>query len=121
MKRIQFKRVTVLLLAAIIVSPTTLLADDKKPSANVQQPAQTATESGVSAPKGKLTDDENPLMIGKRNINAHQINFYSLNKEVNMGRQLAADVDRQGKFIDDPVVTEYVNRVGQNLALHSDA
>ena len=121
MKSIRFKRVTVLLLAAMIVSPTTLLADDKKPAAN-QQPAQATTESGgVGAPKGKLNDDENPLMIGKRNINSHQINFYSLNKEVNMGRQLAADVDRQGKFVEDPVVNEYVNRVGQNLALHSDA
>ena len=120
MKSIRFKRVTVLLLAAMIVSPATLLADDTKPAAN-QEPAQAATESGVSAPKGKLNDDENPLMIGKRNINSHQINFYSLNKEVNMGRQLAADVDRQGKFVEDPVVSEYVNRVGQNIALHSDA
>jgi len=121
MKSIRFKRVTVLLLAAMIVTPTTLFADDKKPAAN-QDPAQTSTDSGgVGAPKGKLADDENPLMIGKRNINSHQINFYSLNKEVNMGRQLAADVDRQGKFVEDPVVTEYINRVGQNIALHSDA
>jgi len=120
MKTMLLKRATVLMLAAIIVSPTTLLADDKKPTPN-QEPAQASTESGVGAPKGKLTDDENPLMIGKRNINAHQINFYSLNKEVGLGRQLAADVDRQGKFIEDPVVTEFVNRVGQNIALHSDA
>jgi len=120
MKATPFKRATVILLAALFVSPTTLFADDKKDNNN-QQPAQASTESGVSAPKGHLADDENPLMIGKRNINAHQINFYSLNKEVAMGRQLAADVDRQGKFIDDPVVSEYVNRVGQNLALHSDA
>ena len=120
MKTMLLKRATVLMLAAIIVSPTTLLADDKKPTPG-QEPAQASTESGVGAPKGKLSDDENPLMIGKRNINAHQINFYSLNKEVNMGRQLAADVDRQGKFVEDPVVSEYVNRVGQNLALHSDA
>ena len=120
MKSTRFRRVTVLLLAVMIVSPTTLLADDKKPAA--QEPAQAATDSGgVGAPKGKLNDDENPLMIGKRNINSHQINFYSLNKEVNLGRQLAADVDRQGKFVEDPVVNEYVNRVGQNLALHSDA
>lgn len=119
MKAIPFKRTTVLLLAAMFVSPTALFADDKKPAA--QPPAKASTEAGVSAPKGKLSDDENPLMIGKRNINSHQINFYSLNKEVNLGRQLAADVDRQGKFIEDPVVTEYVNRVGQNLALHSDA
>ncbi|MEK6322780.1 MAG: M48 family metallopeptidase [Acidobacteriota bacterium] len=121
MKATRFKRVTVLLLAGMIVSPTTLLADDKKPSTDSQQPAQASTDSGVSAPKGKLADDENPMMIGKRNINSHQINFYSLNKEVNLGRQLAADVDRQGKFVDDPVVSEYVNRVGQNIALNSDA
>ena len=120
MKMMLLKRATVLMLAAIIVSPTTLLADDKKPTPG-QEPAQASTESGVGAPKGKLTDDENPLMIGKRNINAHQINFYSLQKEVGLGRQLAADVDRQGKFIEDPVVTEFVNRVGQNIALHSDA
>lgn len=121
MKSIRFKRVTVMLLAAMIVSPSALFADDNKPAAN-QQPAQASTDSGgVGAPKGKLSDDENPLMIGKRNINSHQINFYSLNKEVNMGRQLAADVDRQGKFVEDPVVNEYVNRVGQNIALHSDA
>jgi len=121
MKNMLFKRATVLLLAAMIGFPATLLAadgDDKKPVAD-NKPA--ATDSGVSAPKGKLADDENPLMIGKRDINKHQINFYSLNKEVAMGRQLAADVDRQGKFIEDPVVVEYVNRVGQNLALHSDS
>ena len=38
-----------------------------------------------------------------------------------MGRELAAEVDRQAKFIDDPMITEYVNRVGQNIVLHSDA
>src|SRR5215510_3205181 len=117
MKKFLFKRVTVLTLAAMFVFPASLLADDKKPSDNKQP----STDNGVGAPKGHLSDDENPLMIGKRDINKHQIDFYSLNKEVALGRQLAADVERQGKFIDDPVVTEYVNRVGQNLALHSDA
>src|SRR5215510_241060 len=121
MKSLVFKRVTVLVLVAIIGSPVTLLAQDNKSAGNNQDPAQASTDSGVGAPKGKLDESENPLLIGKRNINKHQINFYSLNKEVNLGRQLAADVDRQGKFIDDPVVTEFVNRVGQNIALHSDA
>ncbi len=121
MKHFRFKRATVLMMAAIIGSPTALLAQDKSPATNKKAPAVTSTDNGASAPKGKLSDDENPLMIGKRDINKHQINFYSLNREVALGRQLAADVDRQGKFIDDPVVTEYVNRVGQNLALHSDS
>src|SRR3989442_12909268 len=34
---------------------------------------------------------------------------------------LAAQVDKEAKFIDDPIITEYVNRVGQNIVLHSDA
>jgi predicted Zn-dependent protease len=45
----------------------------------------------------------------------------SLEKEVALGRQLAAQVDREAKFVDDPVITEYINRVGQNVVLHSDA
>jgi predicted Zn-dependent protease len=44
-----------------------------------------------------------------------------LDKEVSLGRQLAAEVERQAKFIDDPVITEYINRVGQNVVLHSDS
>jgi predicted Zn-dependent protease len=40
---------------------------------------------------------------------------------VRLGRQLAAEVDKEAKFVDDPIITEYVNRVGQNIVLHSDA
>ncbi|HMG32782.1 MAG TPA: M48 family metallopeptidase [Blastocatellia bacterium] len=117
------KRVAAIALALLFALPTTLLADskDNKPTATKPDDKTAASQADASAPKGKLSEEENPLLIGKRNINKHQIDFYSLNKEVALGRQLAADVDRQGKFIDDPVVTEYVNRVGQNLALHSDA
>lgn len=68
-----------------------------------------------------LSERENPELIGKRNINKHQINFYSLDKEVAVGRQFAAEVDRSAKFVEDPIITEYINRVGQNLVLHSDA
>ena len=38
-----------------------------------------------------------------------------------MGKQLAEEVQRQAKLMDDPIITEYVNRVGQNLARNSDA
>lgn len=73
--------------------------------------------------KGKnlLKDKENPLMIGKRDINKGNWNFYSADKEMGIGRQLAADIDSKAKFITDPLVTEYVNRVGQNIVLRSDA
>ncbi|MCS6885794.1 MAG: M48 family metallopeptidase [Acidobacteriota bacterium] len=71
--------------------------------------------------KVKLKDKENPEKIGKRDINNNQINFYSLEREIAIGQQLAAETERQLKLIDDPVVTEYINRLGQNIALNSDA
>lgn len=76
-----------------------------------------------SAPKPAepLKDNENPLMIGKRDINKRSIDFYSLEKEARIGRELAAQVEQKGKFITDPVVNEYINRLGQNIVLHSDA
>ncbi len=81
-----------------------------------QQPAQ--TKSGKP-----LSTNEDPDMIGKRNLNKGLVAKISgsTEKEVKLGRELAAEVDRQSKFIDDPVVTEYINRVGQNIVLHSDA
>jgi predicted Zn-dependent protease len=81
------------------------------------------TAAPAAAPNKTLSTNENPDMIGKRNINKGIIAGMSgsTEKEVRIGRELAAEVDRQAKFIDDPVITEYVNRVGQNIVLHSDA
>jgi beta-barrel assembly-enhancing protease len=123
MKINLLKRVTVLLLAALIGMPTALFADEKKDSKDTKdaKDKQAVQQTATHDVKGQLGEDEDPRLIGKRNINKRQINFYSLDKEVALGRRLAAQVDQQGKFIDDPIVTEYVNRVGQNIALHSDA
>ncbi|HEX8772408.1 MAG TPA: M48 family metallopeptidase [Pyrinomonadaceae bacterium] len=70
-----------------------------------------------------LSTNEDPTKIGKRKINSGPIASMSgsLESEVALGRQLAAEVDRQAKFIEDPEITEYINRVGQNIVLHSDA
>jgi beta-barrel assembly-enhancing protease len=58
--------------------------------------------------------------IGNRNI-GKGVNFYSIEKEIALGKALAQEVERSSKMIDDPVITEYVNRVGQNLVRNSDA
>ena len=88
-------------------------------AANKTQPAPASTSSS----KKPLSVNEDPSLIGKRNINKGIIAKMSgsTEKEVRIGRELAAEVDRQAKFIDDPAITEYVNRVGQNIVLHSDA
>ncbi len=49
------------------------------------------------------------------------IYFYSIEREIALGKGLAQEVERTSKLIDDPVVVEYVNRVGQNLVRNSDA
>lgn len=88
---------------------------------NKAQPS--ATEQKNEARRRPLSSNEDPRLVGKRKINSGIFAKMSgsLESEVRLGRQLAAEVDRQAKFIDDPVITEYVNRVGQNLVLHSDA
>ena len=83
--------------------------------------ADTKAESKEKEKKVKpLKDKEDPLKIGKRKLNGG-INFYSTEKEMNLGRQMAAEIDSKSKFITDPLITEYVNRVGQNIVLRSDA
>jgi beta-barrel assembly-enhancing protease len=63
---------------------------------------------------------KDPDEIGNRNVSGG-VNFYSLEKEIAIGKQLAQEVQRQAKLVEDPIVAEYVNRVGQNLVRNSDA
>lgn len=73
---------------------------------------------------GALAKEKNkkkdPDEIGNRDV-GKGVNFYSLEKEIALGKQLAQEVEREAKVIDDPVIAEYVNRVGQNLVRNSDA
>ena len=85
------------------------------------QPAQgPAPVTQQDDPKVKAGSEADVSAIGNRNV-GHGLNFYSLEHEIALGKQLSAEVERQAKFINDPVVVEYVNRVGQNLVRNSDA
>lgn len=91
-------RVPVAVLAAISLMPVGAFAGDKKPGDKKKDPEE----------------------IGNRDV-GKGVNFYSLEKEIALGKQLAQEVERQAKIIDDPIIAEYVNRVGQNLVRNSDA
>ena len=84
-----------------------------------QQPAasQPVQQQETVKPKNSKEDVE---AIGNRSV-GKGMNLYSLEREIGLGKQLAQEVERSSKLIDDPVVTEYVNRVGQNLVRNSDA
>src|SRR3954447_7374926 len=57
--------------------------------------------------------------IGSRDV-SKGVNLYSIEKEIAMGKSYAQEIERQARIIDDPVISEYVNRVGQNLVRNSD-
>ncbi len=73
-------------------------------------------------PSGSFAEDKknDPDEIGNRDV-GKGVNFWSLEKEIALGKQLANEVERQAKMVDDPIIGEYVNRIGQNLVRNSDA
>ncbi len=72
----------------------------------------------VNAYSGNNKKD--PDEIGNRDV-GKGVNFYSIEKEIALGKQLATEVERQARIVDDPVIAEYVSRIGQNLVRNSDA
>jgi beta-barrel assembly-enhancing protease len=93
---------------------------ENKPAAQKAPAVQTAANSKT------LDVKDDPSQIGKRKINNGSDKLFgwlggSQEKEMAIGRQLALQVEQQSKLVEDPIVTEYVNRVGQNVVLHSDA
>ena len=64
--------------------------------------------------------EKDPDEIGNRDV-GKGVNFYSIEKEIALGKQMAQEVERQAKIVDDPIIAEYVNRIGQNLVRNSDA
>src|SRR6202007_873691 len=79
-----------------------------------QQPVE---QKDTVHPRNSKEDVE---AIGNRRLRKGP-NFYSLEREIALGKQLAQEVERSARLVDDPDVTEYVNRVGQNLVRNSDS
>jgi beta-barrel assembly-enhancing protease len=80
------------------------------------QPDQNGMMPGVKA--GSI-DDVNA--VGTRCIGCRGVgNWYSTESEIKMGKQYADEIEKSTRFINDPVVTEYVNRIGQNIVKNSD-
>ncbi|OFW07149.1 MAG: peptidase M48 [Acidobacteria bacterium RIFCSPLOWO2_12_FULL_59_11] len=71
--------------------------------------------------KDKSKDSRDDVeAIGDRDV-GDGMNFYSLEKEIALGKALAQQVEQQSRLVMDPVVAEYVNRLGQNIVRNSDA
>jgi predicted Zn-dependent protease len=108
-------------------APPTTDPDDGQPKASDIQNAPkrapaalpTQDDSQIKHDGGKTDIDA----VGNRNVGCGRGvgNWYSVEKQVAMGRSFAQQIEAQVKLVNDPVVTEYVNRIGQNLVRNSDA
>jgi predicted Zn-dependent protease len=91
------------------------------PSQQPQTQDQTTTSDENETMKGvKAGSEKDVNAVGNRGV-GKGVNLYSLQREIALGKQAAMEVEKTAKMINDPVVTEYVNRVGQNLVRNSDA
>ena len=90
-------------------------------------PAGTATTASTTSPPApgakpdpNLPPKYNVALIGQRNVGGG-LDFYSLEREMALGRQLSQEVESSARLVTDPVINEYINRIGQNLVRNSDA
>lgn len=121
----MFRKVFVLFWAVILAATLALAqsssdqSKDSKDSKDTKQSNDSKDEDSFY--HGTGINDINA--IGARNVGCNRGlgNWYSLNSQVKMGQEFARQVEATGHLITDPVVNEYINRLGQNLARNSDS
>ncbi len=112
-EKLTLRTILALGMAFAVAAPPVWAQDQTKPD-------EKKTEQKKTAEKKKSKDPKKDVdAIGERNV-GKGMNWYSIEKEIGLGKGLAQEIERQAKIIDDPVISEYVNRVGQNLVRNSD-
>jgi hypothetical protein len=72
-------------------------------------------------PHIKKGSEDDVNAIGTRNIGKRGLgNWYSVNGEIGMGKQYSEEIEKSAHLVTDPVIVEYVNRIGQNIVKNSD-
>ena len=130
----------VIALALLVIASSSALGQQGYPVQDPANPAPAQNQTQTqTAPAPATVPDEPPSKpdknapspstlknidaIGNRNVgcNTGAGNWYSLEKQVAMGQQYSQQVEHGVKLVQDPVITEYVNRIGQNLVRNSDS
>jgi predicted Zn-dependent protease len=99
-------------------------APNQKPTPPADAPAPASPGDAPKATHDKSKNDVDD--IGNRNVSKAGSgkgigDWYSYDTEIKMGKQYAMMVEQSARLVKDPVITEYVNRIGQNLVRNSDA
>lgn len=112
----QYAAISALAVLLVAASPAILASSDKYP----QDPQ---TQKSEQRPKVKEGSKDDIDAIGNRDIGGGKGlgNWYSMESEIQMGREYAQIIDSTVMLVKDPIISEYVNRIGQNIVRNSDA
>ena len=109
-------------------SPDATSSDGRKELSVKDAPPATNKEDSIPSPGEQLDPhikkgtEEDVDAVGQHNIGGRGMgNWYSTNWEIGTGKQYSMEIEKSSHLVTDPVVVEYVNRVGQNLVKNSDA
>src|ERR1700687_1117974 len=123
MKRLSTQALAALLAAFVYVTPAMSLPQTPQSEPQDKSPSDTSKESQSDKKTKKKDPKKDPKKdvdaIGNRKLGG--FNMHSIEYDIGIGKQYAQEVERTSKLIDDPVVVDYVNKVGQNLVRNSDA
>jgi predicted Zn-dependent protease len=99
--------------------PDPKAAKAKKEDPPLPPPAEPGESLSTHIAKGSEDDVD---AVGQRSIGSRGMgNWYSTNWEIGVGHQYSQEVEKSSHLVTDPIVVEYVNRIGQNLVKNSDA
>ena len=136
-----FRKILISLMFLALIVPA-LPAEDQTTKPDATQPDSAKTDATKAADESNTTpvQGEPPVpqpddskvkhdggkndvdAIGNRKMGGRGLgNWYSLESEIRMGKEYSQQIEASVKLVQDPVVTEYVNRIGQNLVRNSDA
>lgn len=95
--------------------------DDKSDKDAAKVDPEKVVDPGSAMIKAKPGSIQDVSAVGNREIGARGLgNWYSTDSEIKMGKQYADEIEKSTRFITDPVIDEYVNRIGQNIVKNSD-
>jgi predicted Zn-dependent protease len=123
---VMLRAVLPILLSLVLLCGALAAAQDQSTS-NTIASLPTTTSATAPQPKAAKTYHDGSLRdidaIGNRKVGCERSlgNWYSLEKQIDMGRGYARQIESTTKLVTDPEITEYVNRIGQNLVRNSDA
>jgi hypothetical protein len=110
-------------------SSTQPAQSSSQPAQSSTQPAQQTSSQTTQTPSDQPEAKDQKIKhdggkddvdaIGNRKIGG--MDWYSIEKEIRLGKEYAMQIEQSMKMVKDPVVNEYINRIGQNLVRNSDA